>query len=130
MDRRRDDATPSDLETLRRSFVRMLRAENKAPRTIETYALAVDQLAAHLTRRSDAPARTDDLGRADLHEFFIALEEQGRCARRTFRSGRSPSSRWTRSAPCSQRSRAVGSWGSATPRSSACCSTPGCAARS
>lgn len=69
-------AAPSDLEPLRRSFARMLRAENKAPRTIETYALAVDQLAAHLAQRSDAPARTADLSRADLHEFFIELEDR------------------------------------------------------
>lgn len=70
-------AAPSDLEMLHRSFVRSLRAENRAPRTIETYSLAVEQLAAHLEEREDTPRLTEGLERAHVEDFLNGLIERG-----------------------------------------------------
>jgi site-specific recombinase XerD len=70
------DATASDLATNLASFGRHLRAENKAPSTIVTYARAVDQLDGFLTR-SGMPARVADIRREHLEAFLVDLQETG-----------------------------------------------------
>ncbi len=70
-------AAPSDLEMLHRSFVRSLRAETRAPRSIETYSLAVEQLTAYLDQRQDTPRRTESLERAHVEDFLNGLIERG-----------------------------------------------------
>jgi hypothetical protein len=55
-------AAPTDLEMLHCSFLRSLRAENRVPRTIETYSLVVEQLTAYLDQRQDTPRLTEALG--------------------------------------------------------------------
>jgi len=50
-------AVPAGLEMLHESFVCSLRAENRAPRRVETYTLAVEQFAAYLQECED-PDRT------------------------------------------------------------------------
>jgi site-specific recombinase XerD len=73
-------AVPADLALLHKSFLRALRAENMAPRTIEAYGLAIDRLSDYLAGHSGAPAATADLTRAHLEEFLAALTEQGLAA--------------------------------------------------
>lgn len=59
------------------SFVRHLRAENKAPATIVTYAKAVEQLDAYLTARGSGPRRVADIRREDLEGFLVDRAEAG-----------------------------------------------------
>lgn len=73
-------ANPCDLPLLHRSFVRSLRAENKAPRTIEAYSLAVQQLGAYLAEQDDAPEQTAGIVRAHVEGFFGTLLDQGLAA--------------------------------------------------
>lgn len=69
-------AIPVDLELLHKSFVRSLRAENVAPRTIEAYSLAVDRLGEHLAGQPNAPKRTAGLTRAHVEDFLAAMAER------------------------------------------------------
>jgi site-specific recombinase XerD len=69
-------AAPTDLEMLYRSFVRSLRAENRALRTIETYSLAVEQFTAHLENRQDTPHLTEALERRHVEDFLNTLIER------------------------------------------------------
>lgn len=69
-------AAPTDLAMLHRSFVRSLRAENRAPRTVETYSLAVEQFAAYLAQRHVVPRLTNGLERGHVADFLNRLIEQ------------------------------------------------------
>jgi site-specific recombinase XerD len=79
----RDRARPNviaepDLAANLASFVRHLRAENKAPSTIITYAKAVEQLVAFLTApRRRRPRRVADLRREDIEAFLVDRAEAG-----------------------------------------------------
>ena len=70
-------AAPADLDMLHRSFARSLRAENRAPRTVETYTLAMEQFAAYLQQREDAPPRTAQLERRHVEDFLTHLIAKG-----------------------------------------------------
>lgn len=59
------------------SFTRHLRAENKAPATIATYAKAVEQLAAYLAR-AGMPTLGASIRREHVEAFLIDLQEHGR----------------------------------------------------
>jgi site-specific recombinase XerD len=59
------------------SFVRHLRAENKAPATFVTYAKAVEQLDAFLTARGPGPRRVADVRREDIDAFLVDRAEAG-----------------------------------------------------
>lgn len=68
---------PADYDMLHRSFVRSLRAENAAPRTIEAYTLAVERLGEYLAGIDAELDVTDDLRREHVEGFLNALSEQG-----------------------------------------------------
>lgn len=68
---------PADFEMLHRSFVRSMRAENAAPRTIEAYSLAVDRLGEYLDDAGGGLAATDGLRREHVEGFLNALSDQG-----------------------------------------------------
>lgn len=56
------------------SWRRALRAENKSPRTIESYELAATQLAAYLTGQGRS-TRLPDIGHADIQDYIgLVLE--------------------------------------------------------
>ena len=61
-----------DIRTYLRSFSVALRAANKAPRTVRTYALAVDQLAAFLAEHGYSTA-LDEIDRAAIREHLAWL---------------------------------------------------------
>jgi site-specific recombinase XerD len=68
----------SDLQANLASFVRHLRAENKAPSTIVTYAKAVEQLDGFLAApRRQRPRRVADLRREDVEAFLVDRAEAG-----------------------------------------------------
>ena len=69
--------TPADYDMLHRSFVRSLRAENAAPRTIEAYTLAVERLGEYLGDLDAELDVTDDLRREHVEGFLNALSDQG-----------------------------------------------------
>jgi site-specific recombinase XerD len=71
---------PTDFDLLHRSFVRSLRAENAAPRTIEAYTLAVERLREHLANANASLRMTNDLRREHIEDFLNALSEQGLAA--------------------------------------------------
>jgi site-specific recombinase XerD len=79
----RDRARPNviaepDLAANLASFVRHLRAENKAPSTIVTYAKAVEQLDGFLAApRGRRPRRVADLRREDIEAFLVDRAEAG-----------------------------------------------------
>jgi site-specific recombinase XerD len=65
-----------DLDANLASFRRHLRAENKAPSTVVTYAKAVEQFAAYLAAQG-MPTNVAALRREHLEAFLIALQEAG-----------------------------------------------------
>jgi site-specific recombinase XerD len=68
----------SDVAANLASFVRHLRAENKAPSTIVTYAKAVEQLDGFLAApRRRRPRRVADLRREDIEAFLVDRAEAG-----------------------------------------------------
>lgn len=67
----------ADLASLRSSFQLHLRAENKSPKTIETYSDAVDQLIAFL-ERTGMPRQIGAIRREHLEAFLVSLQETGR----------------------------------------------------
>jgi len=68
----------SDLQANLASFVRHLRAENKAPSTIVTYAKAVEQLDGFLAApRRRRPRLVADLRREDIEAFLVDRSEAG-----------------------------------------------------
>ena len=68
----------SDVVAKLASFVRHLRAENKAPSTIVTYAKAVEQLDAFLAApRRRRPRLVADLRREDIEAFLVDRAEAG-----------------------------------------------------
>lgn len=60
---------PTSIEGYRASWVRSLRAENKSPRTIETYSLAVDQLDAWLALH-DGPTEVAGIERQHIEGYL------------------------------------------------------------
>lgn len=70
------NATPLLLTDLA-SFTRHLRAENKAPLTIHTYAKAVDALAGFLHRQG-MPTEGAGIRREHIEAFLVDLQETGR----------------------------------------------------
>jgi len=66
---------PADITALLPSFARHLRAENKAPMTIKTYARAVEQLDGHLSATGESTA-VSDIGREQLEAYFVALQDR------------------------------------------------------
>lgn len=60
-------------ESYRRSWIRSLRAENKSPRTVETYTLALTQYAAWTDIGSPLDATTDD-----VREWLGTLHDSGK----------------------------------------------------
>lgn len=70
------NATPLLLTDLA-SFTRHLRAENKAPLTIHTYAKAVDALAGFLHRQG-MPTEGARISREHIEAFLVDLQETGR----------------------------------------------------
>jgi len=70
-------AEPDVLDNLA-SFTRHLRAENKAPSTIVTYAKAVEQFEAFLAEpRRRRPRRVADVRREDVETFLVDRQEAG-----------------------------------------------------
>ena len=70
-------SVPADLELLHRSFTRSLRAEDRSPRTIQTYSEAITQLGDYLDT-AGGPTSVRKLRRGDVEGFMIHLAEQGR----------------------------------------------------
>lgn len=68
---------PADYDMLHRSFVRSLRAENAAPRTIEAYTLAFERLGEYLAGIDAELDVTDDLRREHVEGSLNALSDQG-----------------------------------------------------
>lgn len=64
--------TVGDLEVLARSFRRNLRSENKAPKTLETYLEAIEQLAAFLAERG-MPTTAANIRREHVESFIEHL---------------------------------------------------------
>jgi site-specific recombinase XerD len=66
---------PHSVDDLARSFERHPRAQNKSPRTIETYLQAVDQFTTHLRahRRAHGGRGLADARREDVEAFIVAL---------------------------------------------------------
>jgi site-specific recombinase XerD len=62
-----------ELERLARSFARHLEAENKSPKTVETYGEAVDQLIAYLA--SEAVTRASQVSTEQVEGFMVRLLE-------------------------------------------------------
>lgn len=73
-------SVPADLDLLHSSFLRSLRAEDRSPRTIQTYSEAVGQLAAFLAALDDAPATMAKVKRGHVEGFMVHLAELGRSA--------------------------------------------------
>ena len=70
-------AEPDILDNLA-SFTRHLRAENKAPSTIVTYAKAVEQFDAFLGEpRRRRPRRVADVRREDVEAFLVERSDAG-----------------------------------------------------
>ena len=70
-------AEPDILDNLA-SFTRHLRAENKAPSTIVTYAKAVEQFDAFLGEpRRRRPRRVADVRREDVESFLVERSDAG-----------------------------------------------------
>jgi site-specific recombinase XerD len=68
------------------SFTRHLRAENKAPSTIITYAKAVEQLGAFLAEpRRRRPRRVADIRREDVEAFLVERSDAHARAERRLR---------------------------------------------
>lgn len=65
-----------EFQTLLSSFQRALRAANRRPATLTTYACAVEQFAAFLGRHG-LPTRPRDLRREHVEAYLAALLEQG-----------------------------------------------------
>jgi site-specific recombinase XerD len=74
---RPDSTTEPDIPANLASFSRHLRAENKAPSTIVTYAKAVNQLDAFL-ERDRRPRAVVDLRREDIEAFLLGLQDAAR----------------------------------------------------
>lgn len=72
----RNSSAAADIAPNRESFVRHLRAENKAPSTVVTYGKAIDQLAAYL-EASGMPTTVAALTREHVESFLIALQAKG-----------------------------------------------------
>src|SRR5215212_11015870 len=72
----RIDSTVTDFEANLSSFRRHLRAENRAPSTLVTYAKAVDQLAAYLGAQG-MPQTVAGVRREHIEAFLIDLQERG-----------------------------------------------------
>jgi site-specific recombinase XerC len=64
------------LDGSRTSFERYLKAEGKAPRTIETYLSALDQFTAHLARAGHS-GRVKSVTRDDILGWIVAMQEAG-----------------------------------------------------
>lgn len=64
--------TVGDLEVLARSFRRNLRSENKAPKTLETYLEAIDQLGAFLADKG-MPTAVANIKREHVESFIEHL---------------------------------------------------------
>ena len=73
-------SVPTNRAILHRSFVRSLRAENRSPRTVEAYSLAIDQLAEYCQGRDDIPPTTTELRREHIEGYLITITQQGRAA--------------------------------------------------
>jgi site-specific recombinase XerD len=71
------DSTESDIGANLASFARHLRAENKAPSTITTYAKAIVQLEAFLAR-TGMPTTVARIRREHVEAFLISLQEAER----------------------------------------------------
>ena len=74
---RPDSTAEPDVSANLASFARHLRAENKAPSTIVTYAKAVSQLDAFL-ERDHRPRAVADLRREDVEAFLLGLQDAAR----------------------------------------------------
>ena len=70
-------AAPADLEMLHQSFLRSLRPRTGHRGPVETYSLAVEQFAAYLRDRNDAPPLTKQVERRHVEDFLNHLVEQG-----------------------------------------------------
>ena len=66
-----------DLGALRASFQLHLRAENKSPKTLETYTEALDQMIAFL-ERTGMPRHAGSIRREHVEAFLVSLQEGGR----------------------------------------------------
>jgi site-specific recombinase XerC len=66
-----------DLASLRASFHLHLRAENKSPKTLETYTEALDQLIAFV-KRAGMPSNARSIRREHVEAFLVSLQESGR----------------------------------------------------
>jgi integrase len=66
----------TELELLLRDWERSLRADNKAPRTVQTYLEAGRQLAAHLATQDDPPARAVEIRRRHVEAYLIDVLER------------------------------------------------------
>lgn len=71
---------PADHGVLVASFLRDLRAENKSPRTEETYGEAIRQLAAYLAGLDETIPVVAAITKAHVAGFMVHLEAQGRSA--------------------------------------------------
>jgi site-specific recombinase XerD len=71
-----DTSAPPDIAHNLASFARHLRAENKAPSTITTYAKAVDQLDAYLAS-TGMPRAVANIRREHIEAFLVSLQERG-----------------------------------------------------
>lgn len=71
-----DSSAPPDIGANLASFGRHLRAENKAPSTITTYAKAVEQLDAFLAAVG-MPRAVAHVHREHIEAFLVALQEKG-----------------------------------------------------
>ena len=67
----------ADYDMLHRSFVRSLRVENAAPRTIEAYTLAVGRVGEYLAGVDAELDVTDGLRREHIEGFLNVLSDQG-----------------------------------------------------
>lgn len=73
----REDTIPASYGVLAQSFRIHLRAENKSPRTIETYLVAVDLLGRFLVERG-MPVEPDAISREHVEEFLIDLQSRSK----------------------------------------------------
>lgn len=71
-----DATAPPDIAANLASFSRHLRAENKAPATITTYAKAVEQLDAYLGSVG-MPRAVAHIHREHIESFLVSLQERG-----------------------------------------------------
>jgi site-specific recombinase XerD len=72
-----DPTAPSDIGFNLESFARHLRAENRAPSTIATYAKAVTQLDVYL-REGGMPISVANVRREHIESFLVSLQDRGR----------------------------------------------------